>query len=230
MNHVFEPEPPVTIPVAGGQLHFPVRRIYCIGRNYAEHAVEMGFDPEAEPPFFFSKPAGSVVPDGSALEFPKATDDLHHEVELVVALHSGGSDLTAETALQHVYGYAVGLDMTRRDLQAQAKKQGRPWDMAKGFDQSAPIGSIMPAERIGHPPAGGISLQVNGETRQQGDLSQQIWPVANALAFLSTLVELRAGDLLMTGTPAGVGAVKQGDRLHGTIDGIGAVSVSYLHS
>ena len=228
MSYVFEPEPQVTIPVAGGSLLFPVRRIYCIGRNYADHALEMGFDPESEPPFFFSKPAGTIVADGSELAFPPATQDLHHELELVVALQSGGRDLDAATALEHVYGYAVGLDMTRRDLQAEAKKLGRPWDMAKGFDQSAPMGSIRPAAEIGHPDSGAVTLRVNGQLRQQGDLSQQLWPVPNAIAYLSTLVELRAGDLIMTGTPAGVAAVRPGDRLEGRIDGIGSVAVSYL--
>lgn len=228
MEFVFEPEAPVTIPVAGSAKRFPVRRIWCIGRNYADHAVEMGFDPESEPPFFFSKPAGTVVADGAELPFPVATSELHHEIELVVALGAGGRDVPAERALELVFGYAAGLDMTRRDLQAEAKKAGRPWDMAKGFDQSAPIGAIAPAAEIGHPASGRISLNVNSEVRQDGDLAQQLWPVANAIAYLSTLVELRAGDLIMTGTPAGVGAVQPGDRLEGTIEGVGSVAVSYL--
>ncbi len=227
VNFVFDPEPPVTIPVTGTSALFPVRRIWCIGRNYADHALEMGFDPESEPPFFFSKPVGTVVQDGSELPYPPATSDLHHEVELVVALRSGGSNLDAAGALDHVFGYAAGLDMTRRDLQAQAKKLGRPWDLAKGFDCSAPIGAIAPASRIGHPGSGRISLSVNDEVRQDGDLKQQLWPVANAIAYLSTLVELRAGDLIMTGTPAGVGAVNPGDRLEGRIAGVGSISVSY---
>lgn len=227
MDYVFEPGPQVTIPVAGGSRLFPVSRVWCIGRNYAEHAVEMGFDPESEPPFFFSKPASSVVADGSELRFPSATQDLHHEVELVVALGRGGRDLDPSRALDFVFGYAVGLDMTRRDLQAEAKKHGRPWTMAKGFDESAPIGEIMPAEQVDHPSSGAITLEVNGKVRQRGDLNQQLWPVANAIAFLSTLVALEPGDLIMTGTPAGVGSVRSGDRLTGRIDGIGSVTVSY---
>src|SRR5690625_3254242 len=219
---------PVTLPVRDSVKRFPVRRIWCIGRNYADHALEMGFDPEAEPPFFFSKPREAVVQDGAALAFPVATENLHHEVELVVALSSGGRDLDPETATDHVYGYAVGLDMTRRDLQADAKKHGRPWDMAKGFDESAPIGEIVPAAAIGHPTAGLISLDVNGERRQDGNLNQQIWPVNQALAYLSTLVELQAGDLLMTGTPAGVGAVRPGDSISCTIEGVGTLGISYL--
>lgn len=226
MNFVFPPEPPVTIPVAGGSAVFPVRRIWCVGRNYAEHAREMGADPASEPPFFFSKPASAVVPDGAELSFPPATGELHFEVELVVALHSGGRDLLPGETLQHVFGYAVGLDMTRRDLQTEAKRTGRPWDLAKGFDESAPVGAIRPV-RQQHPAAGAITLHVNGELRQHGDLNQQLWPVGDALAYLSRFVELRAGDLLMTGTPAGVGAVSPGDRLTGRIDGVGEVNVSY---
>jgi len=219
---------PVTLPVRGSLKRFPVRRIWCIGRNYADHAIEMGFDPDAEPPFFFSKPREAVVQDGAALDFPAATDNLHHEAELVVALQSGGRNLDPADALGHVYGYAAGLDMTRRDLQAQAKKQGRPWDMAKGFDESAPIGEIVPAAEIGHPTAGAVTLDVNGERRQSGNLNQQLWPVNQALAYLSTLVELQGGDLLMTGTPAGVGPVRQGDTLTCSIEGIGTVTISYL--
>lgn len=227
MNYAFAPEPPVTIPVAGGALLFPVRRVWCVGRNYAEHAVEMGFDPTAEPPFFFSKPASALVPDGAELGWPAATNELHYEVELVVALGSGGRDLPADSALEHVFGYAVGLDMTRRDLQAEAKRLGRPWDLAKGFDESAPVGTIRPVAARQHPAAGVISLHVNGELRQQGDLNQQLWPVPNAIAYLSRFVELKRGDLIMTGTPAGVGAVRPGDLLQGRIDGVGEVSVSY---
>lgn len=225
---MFDPDPPATIPVAGGPLRFPVRRIWCIGRNYADHAEEMGFDPNAEPPFFFSKPADSIVADGSSLPFPLATSELHFEVELVVALQSGGTQIPAEEALNHVYGYATGLDMTRRDLQAEAKRLGRPWDLAKAFDQSAPIGAIMPAAAIGHPDRGAISMRLNGELRQDGDLAQQIWPVASAIAFLSNSVELRAGDLIMTGTPAGVGSVQPGDTLEAGIEGVGTLTVSYL--
>ena len=203
MTYAVQPLPITTLPVAGTDESFPVSRVYCVGRNYAEHAVEMGHDPNREPPFFFAKPADSVVPNGGILPFPSATEDLHHEIELVVALGEGGADLTASEALSHVFGYAVGLDMTRRDLQAKAKKAGRPWDMAKGFDRSAPMSGICPVSAISHPERGSIWLRVNDELRQQGDLSQQIWKVPETIAYLSTLVELRPGDLIMTGTPRG---------------------------
>lgn len=225
-RYAVRPEPTL-LGIAGSDQVFPVGRVFCIGRNYAEHAVEMGHDPDREPPFFFSKPPNAVVPDGSELDFPVATADLHHEIELVVALGKGGRDVPVDHALDLVHGYAVGLDMTRRDLQAVAKKAGRPWDMAKGFDESAPCSALRPAVEIGHPDTGAIWLDINGERRQQGDLAQQIWTVPEALAYLSTFVALRPGDLLMTGTPAGVGAVQPGDRLTGHIDGIGDLSVAY---
>jgi fumarylpyruvate hydrolase len=215
-----------TVAVAGMDAVFPVARVFCVGRNYAEHAVEMGHDPDREPPFFFMKPADAVVPAGR-LPFPTRTEDLHHEIELVVALADGGRDIPVEDALDHVFGYAVGLDMTRRDLQAEAKKMGRPWDMAKGFDQSAPTGQIRAAEDIGHPAEGAVWLRINGELRQEGDLDQQIWTVPETISYLSTLVTLRAGDLIMTGTPKGVGRVEPGDHLDGHIDGVGDLSVSY---
>lgn len=219
--------PPVTtVAVAGAEAAFPVARVYCVGRNYAEHSIEMGHDPDREPPFFFMKPADAVVPPGR-LPFPTRTRELHHEIELVVALGEGGRDIPAERALDHVFGYAVGLDMTRRDLQAEAKKSGRPWDMAKGFDQSAPTGSIRTVDDIGHPTKGAVWLHVNGERRQEGDLDQQIWTVPETISLLSTLVSLRPGDLIMTGTPKGVGQVEPGDRLEGQIDGVGDLSVTY---
>src|ERR687893_1494809 len=227
MNYAVQPPPVTALPVAGTDESFPVSRVYCVGRNYAEHTVEMGGDPDREPPFFFAKPADAVVPNGGTLPFPSATEDLHHEIELVVALGEGGADLTASAALSHVFGYAVGLDMTRRDLQAEAKKAGRPWDMAKGFDQSAPTGPIRTAEEIGHPARGAVCLRINGELRQEGDLAQQIWKVPETISYLSTLVTLRAGDLIMTGTPSGVGRVEPGDRLEGHIDGVGDVTVTY---
>ena len=220
-DFVISPPPQVVLPVAGGGL-FPVRRLYCVGRNYAEHAREMGHDLR-DPPFFFAKPADAVVTGGGDMPYPGGTSDLHHEIELVVAIGTGGNAIGAEAALDHVYGYAAGLDMTRRDLQAAAKKAGRPWDMAKGFDHSAPIGLLAPARHIGHPGAGAISLRVNGVERQRGDLSEQIWSVAETIAYLSTLVALRPGDLIMTGTPAGVGKVVRGDVLEGHIEGVGAV-------
>lgn len=228
MSYVIDPPPVPALPVRDRDDTFPVRRVFCVGRNYAEHAVEMGFDPDKEPPFFFTKPADAIVPEGGELPFPVATRDLHHEVELVVALVGGGRDVAADDALRHVFGYAVGLDMTRRDIQAEAKKMGRPWDMAKGFDQSAPIGALAPAEEIGHPERGAIWLDVDGERRQEGDLAQQIWKVPETIAYLSTLVEIKAGDLIMTGTPSGVAAVGADARLNGHIDGIGDLEVRYV--
>jgi fumarylpyruvate hydrolase len=215
-----------TVAVADADAVFPVARVFCVGRNYAEHAIEMGHDPDREPPFFFMKPANAVVPTGR-LPFPTHTQELHHEVELVVALGEGGRDIPMERALEHVFGYAVGLDMTRRDMQAVAKQAGRPWDMAKGFDQSAPTGSIRSVEDIGHPTKGAIWLRINGEPRQEGDLDQQIWKVPEMISHLSTLVALHPGDLIMTGTPKGVGPVEPGDRLDGHIDGVGDQTVSY---
>ncbi len=221
------PAPAVTtVEVAASDAVFPVARVYCVGRNYAEHSIEMGHDPERELPFFFMKPADAVV-TASRLPFPTQTQELHHEIELVVALGEGGSDIPVDRALDHVFGYAVGLDMTRRDLQAAAKQAGRPWDMAKGFDQSAPTGSIRTVEDIGHPTRGAVWLRINGEPRQEGDLDQQIWRVPETISYLSTLVTLRPGDLIMTGTPKGVGPVEPGDRLEGHIDGVGDLAVSY---
>lgn len=227
VNYAVPAPGPTIVPVVGTDAVYPVCRVFCVGRNYAEHAVEMGHDPDREPPFFFMKPALALVPTGNTLPFPSATEDLHHEIELVVALGRGGADITTGDAASHVYGYAVGLDMTRRDLQAEAKKLGRPWDMGKGFDRSAPMSAIQPASAIGHPGEGAIWLRVNGELRQEGDLAQQIWKVPETIAYLSTLIELQPGDLIMTGTPAGVGPVRPGDRLEGHVDGVGEVSISY---
>lgn len=216
--------PAVTaIPTSDGA-QFPVRRVYCVGRNYAEHAREMGHDPNEAPPFFFGKPADALVPDNADMPYPSHTTDLHHEVELVVALGGGGSDIPVEDALTYVWGYAVGIDMTRRDVQAAAKKGGRPWDMAKGFDHSAPIGPLVPAMNLGaHPASGRISLKVNGELRQSGDISEMIWDLAHIISHLSGWVELKRGDLIFTGTPAGVGAVVRGDQLEAEIAGLGTV-------
>jgi fumarylpyruvate hydrolase len=227
MTYAIQPPDVAIVPVHGTDAEFPVARIFCVGRNYADHAIEMGHDPDRELPFFFMKPGDAVVPTDSTLPFPSMTQELHHEIELVVALGQGGADIGSHDALSHVYGYAVGLDMTRRDLQAQAKKAGRPWDMAKGFDRSAPMSPIRPASEIGHPEKGAIWLRVNGEPRQEGDLDQQIWKVPETIAYLSTLVELRPGDMVMTGTPAGVGRVEPGDRLDGHIDGVGDMRVTY---
>ncbi len=212
------------VPIQGGG-RFPVRRVYCVGRNYAEHAREMGHDPDREAPFFFSKPADALVIDGADMPYPAATKDLHHELELVVALKSGGTDIQEARALDCVWGYAVGLDMTRRDLQGEAKKQGRPWDMGKGFDQSAPIGAMVPAGAI-DPTKGRIELKVNGAVRQSSDLSKLIWSVAETIAYLSGLVRLEAGDLIFTGTPEGVAAVVKGDVLEGQVEGLPPLRVA----
>lgn len=218
------PAQPV-VPVADGGF-FPVRRVFCVGRNYAEHAREMGHDPTREPPFFFTKPADALVIAGADAPYPPATKDLHHEIELVVAIGREATGIDANAALDHVWGYAAGIDLTRRDLQAEAKKAGRPWDMAKGFDASASIGDIAPASRIGHPAQGRIELAVNGNTRQLGDIADMIWSVPEAVAYLSGLVTLMPGDLIFTGTPSGVGAIARGDRLEGAIAGVGTVAVT----
>ena len=214
-----------TLPVSGGA-PFPVRRIYCVGRNYAAHAREMGADPTREPPFFFMKPADAVIADAAVVPYPPATKNLHHEVELVVALGSGGRDVPVERALDLVFGYAVGLDMTRRDLQNEAKAAGKPWDMGKGFDHSAPCSALRRSAEIGHPAKGAVSLAVNGLMRQKGDLADLIWSVPETVAYLSTLVELAPGDLIFTGTPEGVGAVVPGDRLEAAIEGVGTLNVT----
>jgi len=221
-NYVIDPPAVVAVPVAGGG-SFPVRRVFCVGRNYAEHAREMGGDPTREEPFFFTKPADALLINGADMPYPSKTADLHHEMELVVAIGTGGKDIPEGEALSHVYGYAAGLDMTRRDLQNTAKKTGRPWDMAKGFDLSGPIGEIVPASQAGHPAAGKIALTVNGTVRQTSDLAKQIWNVEETISYLSGLVELKPGDLIFTGTPEGVAAVGKGDVLEGEIAGVGTV-------
>ena len=212
----------VLAPTTNGR-SFPVRRIFCVGRNYAEHTREMGYDPDREPPFFFTKPADALVTGGAATPYPSRTQDFHHEVELVVAIGVAGSDISVAAALQHVWGYAVGIDMTRRDLQAEARETNRPWDMAKGFDASAPIGRLFPASEIGHPSDGAISLEVNGQARQHADLNELIWNVSEIIAELSTLVRLEAGYLIYTGTPAGVGAIVRGDKITASIAGLGSL-------
>jgi fumarylpyruvate hydrolase len=225
MNTIIPPWALPSVPVVGSEAQFPVRRVYCVGRNYAEHAREMGGNPDREPPFFFMKPADAVF-TGERMEYPSKTADLQHEVELVAALARGGRDIPAAAALDCVFGYAVGLDMTRRDIQGELKAKGRSWEMGKAFDQSAPISSIMPASRIGHPQRGAITLKVNSQSRQHGDLSDMIWPVADIIANLSGYVTLQPGDLIFTGTPAGVGRVAPGDRLEGTVEGVGSLSVA----
>jgi fumarylpyruvate hydrolase len=226
-DFVIPPPPQAVVPVAGGGV-FPIRRIFCVGRNYAAHSREMGGDPEREAPFFFTKPADAVVITGADCPYPSATHDLHHEMELVVAIGTGGADIAAADALSHVFGYAAGIDLTRRDLQAEAKKTGRPWDMAKGFDASAPIGAIAPASRIGHPARGRIALSVNGTPRQSADLADMIWSVPEIIAALSRLVRLAPGDLIFTGTPEGVAAVRAGDALAGEIEGVGTVATAII--
>jgi fumarylpyruvate hydrolase len=220
-DYVIAPPAQPALPVQGGGL-FPVRRIFCVGRNYAEHAIEMGSDPTREPPFYFTKPADSVVVGGADMPYPPATKSLHHEMELVVAIGEGGADIAAADALRHVWGYCAGLDMTRRDLQNEAKKTGRPWDMGKGFDASAPMGLLVPARGF-DPSHGKIELRVNGQVRQTSDLSKLIWSVPEVIANLSGLVRLAPGDLIMTGTPEGVAAVSRGDTLEGFVEGVGEV-------
>ncbi len=227
MKYVFEPSARPALPIIGSEAFFPVRRIFCVARNYAAHAREMGADPNREPPFFFGKPADAISLANEALLFPLATNNLHHEIELVAALTKGGVNISAEKALECVFGYAIGLDLTRRDIQEEAKKQGRPWDMAKGFDRSAPISPLYPAASIGHPSQGAITLAINGVEKQRGDLSDMIWSLAEIITHLSRLVELAAGDLIFTGTPEGVGAIKPGDALLGQIEGVGELAVKF---
>ncbi len=228
MNLAFPPPPFATLPIVGSGQRFPVRRIFCVGRNYADHAREMGALDQAEgrePPFFFTKPGDAVVSGEGEIgvAYPPQTSNLHHEVEMIVALGAGGANVTVDAANGLIFGYAVGLDLTRRDMQAKAKEKAHPWDMSKGFDQSAVAGAISPVAVSGHPAAGRIWLTVNGQLRQEGDLSAMLWKVAEIVANLSTLVRLEAGDLIYTGTPAGVGPLLRGDRLAGGVDGVGTL-------
>jgi fumarylpyruvate hydrolase len=221
------PQPPQpAVPVRGGGL-FPVRRIFCVGRNYAAHAREMGADPDREPPFFFMKPADALLTGGADMPYPPQTKDLHHEVELVVAIGQGGANIAVDEAKSHVWGYAAGIDMTRRDVQGEAKKAGKPWDMGKGFDHSAPIGEMVPAKELGkkYGDDGHVLLTVNGAERQEGDLADMIWSIPEVIAALSTSVRLEPGDLIFTGTPEGVAAVVPGDVLEGLISGLPPVRV-----
>jgi fumarylpyruvate hydrolase len=231
---VVDTPPLASLPIAGGNERFPVRRVFCVGRNYADHAREMGADPEREPPFFFSKPTDAVFaaiegaphadgPRGEAgvVPYPSATADLQFEIELVVAIGVGGTSIAPDDALSHVWGYGVGVDLTRRDLQAQAKELRRPWDLSKGFDASGPCSALVPASLVGHPDHGSIWLAVNGTERQRGDLSDQIWPVADIVSELSRFVTLGAGDVIFTGTPSGVGTIVRGDAITAGIDGVG---------
>jgi fumarylpyruvate hydrolase len=217
---VFTPPTPPSIAVAGSTDRFPIRRVFCVGRNYAAHAREMGKDPTREPPFFFMKPADTVVPASDVVPYPMLTADFHHEVELVVAIGNGGINVEREDALGLVWGYGVGVDLTRRDIQDMAKKMSRPWDWAKGFDASAPCSPLQSVRAIGHPEEGRIWLEVNGTLKQEGDLRDLIWPIADVISYVSQAVALAPGDLIYTGTPAGVGPLRPGDRVRGGVDGV----------
>lgn len=225
MTLLFEPQPAVLARTSSGD-DFPVRRIFCVGRNYAEHAREMGKDPDRDPPFFFTKWAETVVPSGSLIAYPSSTANYHYEAELVVAIGTGGRNIAVEAALDHVLGYATGLDMTRRDLQLKAREQGRPWDTGKNFEQASPLGLVHPVAEVGHVATGAITLTVNGETRQSADIADLIWPVPDIIAFLSRYYELEAGDLIYTGTPAGVGAVVSGDEIVVSVAGLSPTHVT----
>lgn len=223
MTYVFKPHQQPSVAVKGSPYRFPVHRIYCVGRNYADHTREMGGDPARDKPIFFTKPAGAILETGEKLPYPMATKDLHHEIELVVALGSGGRKISAKKAKKLIFGYAVGNDFTRRDLQAEARKKGQPWDSAKGFDGSAAIGMIVPASDAELSNECGIGLKVNGEFRQRAKLGDMIWSVAEIISELSHIHELYAGDLIYTGTPAGVGPVEPGDKVEGSVQGLGTV-------
>ena len=229
MNYVFEPSMPVAVPVAGDDRQFAVRRVYCVGRNYAAHAREMGSDPDREPPFFFCKPGDAVVPvregETLSLKYPPQTSDFHYEIELVAAIGKGGFNISRDEALEHIFGYAVGLDMTRRDLQSEMKKGGRPWEIGKAFDQSAPIGPLHTVDKVGHPEDAAIWLQVNGTDKQRSSTKELIWSVAETVAYLSQFFRLEPGDLIYTGTPEGVGPVVVGDLMQGGVDGLGTIQV-----
>lgn len=224
---VIAPPPVAAIPVAGSDARFPVRRVYCIGRNYAAHAVEMGHDPNKEPPFFFQKNPDNLDSSGQ-FPYPVKSSDVHHEVEMVVALKSGGTNIPLDRALDHVWGYGVGLDMTRRDLQGIAKDMGRPWEIGKAFERSAPVGPLVPVEKTGHLDHGAVTLHVNGTLKQEGDLNQMIWKVPEMISYLSDYFELAAGDIIMSGTPSGVGPVVKGDRLEARIEGLDPLVVTVV--
>ena len=226
-SYAIEAPPIVALPIAGSDALFPVRRVYCIGRNYAAHAVEMGHDPDREPPFFFQKNPNNLDPSGAFL-YPPHTKDVHHEVEMAVTLKSGGRNIAVENALDHVFGYALSLDMTRRDLQSAQKKMGRPWEIGKAFERSAPVGPVHPASITGHLDQGAVTLKVNGELRQEGDLNQMIWKVPEMISYLSEYFELAPGDVILSGTPAGVGPVKKGDKMEVSVDGLGTMTVNVV--
>jgi len=225
--YVIELPPVVGIPVAGSDALFPVRRVYCIGRNYAAHAVEMGHDPDREPPFFFQKNPNNLDASGE-FPYPPHSSDVHHEAEMLVALKSGGTNISLGQALEHVYGYGLSLDMTRRDLQGAQKKMGRPWEIGKAFERSGPCGPVYPVSKVGHPDQGRVELKVNGEIRQEGDLNQMIWKVPEMISYLSEYFELAAGDVIMSGTPAGVAAVEKGDVMVMSIEGLGSMEAKVV--
>ncbi len=226
-SYAFEPPMRPTQPIRGTDLRFPVRRVYCIGRNYAAHTIEMGGDPDREPPFFFQKNPDNLDPSGE-FPYPVESSDVHHELEMIVALKSGGVNIPVERALDHVYGYAVGLDMTRRDLQGEAKDLRRPWEIGKAFEHSAPCGALVPAAEIGHPSRGLVQLKVNGAVRQTGDLGQMIWKVPEMISYLSDYFELAAGDVILSGTPSGVAAVARGDVMEAEVEGVGTLRVTVV--
>ena len=226
-NFVIDTPETVTLPIEGTDDVFPVRRVYCIGRNYAAHAIEMGHDPDREPPFFFQKNATNLDTSGN-FPYPPHSSDVHHEAEMYVALKTGGTNIAVENALDCVYGYGLSLDMTRRDLQGEMKKLGRPWEIGKAFERSAPCGPIHPVTSIGHLPEGNLTLTVNGETRQEGDLNQMIWKVAEMISYLSEYFELAPGDIIQSGTPSGVGPVERGDVMVMTVDGLGSLTVNVV--
>ncbi len=228
MRYVFSDFQQPSAAVQGIQARFPVRRIYLVGRNYAAHAKEMGHDPNREKPFFFQKPSDALLPSGSDFPYPPLSSNVHHEIEMVVAMQSGGRDIDVNDALNHVYGYAVGIDITRRDLQQQMKAQGRPWEAGKAFDNSAPITDIVPVSTCGHPERGRVWLKVNEKLRQEGDLNQLIWSVPEIITTLSTLWSLEAGDLIFTGTPAGVGPILPGDLMTGGVEGVGTIKTNVI--
>jgi fumarylpyruvate hydrolase len=228
MSTVFPPPPPVLLPVADREDRFPVRRVYCVGRNYADHAIEMGHDPSREAPFFFQKNPDNLLFGNDKFPYPPLSEDVHHEIEMAIALKAGGANIGLEDAMACVYGYAVAIDFTRRDRQAEAKAAGRPWEIAKAFEHSAPISPILPVETVGHPSSGRIWLNVNGVIKQDGNLDQMIWKVPEIIAELSRLFVLAPGDVILTGTPAGVGAVHSGDRINCGIDGITTLSLSVV--
>lgn len=227
-SYVIAPAAPSVLPIKGSNQLFPIRRIYCVGRNYADHALEMGGDPSREPPFFFQKNPDNILPEGQDFPYPSQTDDVHFEVEMVIALGKGGSNISQADALDHVFGYAIGLDMTRRDLQAEAKEQRRPWEAAKAFEKSAPCGEIVPVDQSGHISSSAIHLDVNGQSRQSGNVNQMIWKTPEIIAYLSNLFILAPGDLIFTGTPAGVGSVQRGDVMVAQLENVGDLKVTVV--